>query len=137
MEQLEKLPTWIEALIFASETPLRLDDIQQCLDSFLHFGLSRRHIQEAILVLKQKYKADSFAFELVEIANGFQFLTKTEHQDLLGTWLRQRSNRRLTKSTLETLALIAYQQPVSKSELERVRGVNGVVPGGPNSVNQS
>jgi len=124
MEQLEKLPIWVEALIFASEVPLRLEDIQLSLESFLHFAVPRRHIQEAIASLKQKYATDNFSFELVEIANGFQFLTKAEHQDLLGTWLKQRSNRKLTKSTLETLALIAYQQPISKAELERIRGVN-------------
>jgi segregation and condensation protein B len=124
MEQLEKLPIWVEALIFASETPLRIDDIQVCLESFLHFVVPHRHIQKAIISLKEKYATDDFSFELVEIANGFQFLTKSVFQNLLGTWLRQRSNRKLTKSTLETLALIAYQQPISKSELEHVRGVS-------------
>ncbi len=124
LETLELLPNLVEALVFASEAPIRIEDIQQCLESYLHINVPRKTLQQTLENLRVKYTDDTYSFELVEIAHGYQFLTKPQYQDLLGTWLKQRSNSKLTKASLETLAVVAYQQPISKGDLERIRGVN-------------
>ena len=67
---------------------------------------------------------NSFSFQIVEIAGGYQFLTKEEYNDTIGVLLKQKSKKKLSKASLETLSLIAYKQPVTKSEIERIRGVN-------------
>ncbi|MEY4134439.1 MAG: hypothetical protein RL386_789, partial [Bacteroidota bacterium] len=67
---------------------------------------------------------DDFAFEIVEIAGGHQFMTKGAYHPTVATLLKQRNRRRLSQAALETLSIIAYKQPVSKSALEKIRGVN-------------
>jgi segregation and condensation protein B len=60
----------------------------------------------------------------LEIAGGYQFLTKGAYHNTVGVYLKQTMKKRLSRSALETLSIIAYKQPVTKSELERIRGVN-------------
>jgi segregation and condensation protein B len=120
----EELPVLVEALVFASELPIRVEEIQQALDAHLYQAVPKKNILQALESLKTKYQSEGFSFELVAIAGGYQFLSKPIHAPLLGVWLRQRSHKKLTKAAMETLAVIAYQQPITKAELERVRGVN-------------
>jgi segregation and condensation protein B len=72
----------------------------------------------------QKYAAEDYAIEIIEMAGGFRFMTKGAYHHTIGTYLRQNTHKKLSKSALETLAIIAYKQPVTKSELESIRGVN-------------
>lgn len=83
-----------------------------------------KDITEAIEIIKKKYEADEFSFEPVESGGGYQFLTKPAYQASIGILLKQQSKKRLSNSSLETLAIIAYKQPVTKSEIEQIRGVN-------------
>lgn len=78
----------------------------------------------AIEHLQQKYQADNFAFEPVKSGGGYQFLTKPAYQASIGILLKQQSKKRLSTSSLETLSIIAYKQPLTKSEIEQIRGVN-------------
>jgi segregation and condensation protein B len=73
---------------------------------------------------QKQFRDDSYAFELVEIAGGWQFLTKGAYHNSVAVHLRQTTRKRLSQAALETLALVAYKQPVSKSELEEIRGVS-------------
>jgi segregation and condensation protein B len=90
------------------------------------FGLEfhQEEIEKAIQGLIEKYQDESFAFELIEIAEGYQFLTKGAYHNTVGTLLKQRTRKRLSRAALETLAIVAYRQPVSKTDIEKIRGVN-------------
>lgn len=81
-------------------------------------------IQGAIQRLEEKYSAEEFAFQLFKSSGGYQFLTKPAYQASIGILLKQQSKKRLSTSAMETLSIIAYKQPVSKTELENIRGVN-------------
>ncbi len=114
----------IEALIFASEQPITADDIQSCLKSVYGWELKKEQFHSLIAELKEKYLSEDHSFELVEIADGYQFLTKKEFHHAVNTLLQIKARRRLSTAALETLAIIAYKQPLSKSEIEHIRGVN-------------
>jgi segregation and condensation protein B len=111
-------------LIFASEVPIGADEIKNCVEALIKNTVSKKQIEEIIQSLQIKYSREEFSFEIVNIGNAYQFLTKYEYYDLIGLLIKIKSNKKLSKSTLETLAVIAYQQPVSKAEIEKVRGVN-------------
>ncbi len=81
-------------------------------------------IQTSIEKLQEKYSADNFSFEPIKSGGGYHFLTKPAYQASIGILLKQQSKRRLSNSALETLAIIAYKQPVTKGEMEQIRGVN-------------
>lgn len=71
-----------------------------------------------------KFRDDAFSFELVKSGGGYQFLTKPAYQASIGILLKQQSKKRLSNSALETLSIIAYKQPITKSEAEQIRGVS-------------
>lgn len=81
-------------------------------------------ITGAIQRLTEKYQQEEFSFQLSKSAGGYQFLTKPSYQASIGIMLKQQSKKRLSTSALETLSIIAYKQPVSKTEVENIRGVN-------------
>lgn len=81
-------------------------------------------IDAAIEKLKEKYKQDEYSFEPIQSGGGFQFLTKPAYQSSISILLKQQSKKRLSNSSLETLAIVAYKQPVTKAEVEQIRGVN-------------
>ncbi len=81
-------------------------------------------LEVVIADLTQKYNDDAFSFELAHIGGGFQFLTKPAYQASIKILLKQQSKKRLSTTALETLSIIAYKQPVSKGDIEQIRGVN-------------
>lgn len=81
-------------------------------------------IEKGIEAITSKYSAEEYSFEVVKSGGGYQFLTKPAYQASIGILLKQQSKRRLSASALETLSIIAYKQPVTKSEIEQIRGVN-------------
>src|SRR5438034_10144410 len=81
-------------------------------------------ITAAIGRLTDKYLHEDFSFQLNKSAGGYQFLTKPAYQASIGIMLKQQSKKRLSTSAMETLSIIAYKQPVSKTEVETIRGVN-------------
>lgn len=81
-------------------------------------------IQGAIQRLDEKYQAEEYAFQLFKTGGGYQFLTKPAYQASIGIMLKQQSKKRLSTSAMETLSIIAYKQPISKTEIENIRGVN-------------
>lgn len=109
----------IEALLFATDEPLSIDQMKELM------GISDgRGIREVIYELKAEYEKEDRSFEVVEVAGGFRVATQSKY----GSWikrLRQSFRKdKLSGPSLETLAIIAYQQPVTRSEVEFVRGVN-------------
>lgn len=121
---MELLKQHIEALIFASPQPIAVSDIRTVLEESLQAAIEDEVIRKAIEASQNQFRDDRYAFELVEIAGGWQFLTKGAFHNSVAVHLRQTTRKRLSQAALETLALVAYKQPVSKSELEEIRGVS-------------
>ncbi len=114
----------IESLIFTAEQPISLAEIQSTLEEAFGLRFQEAALEAAIAQLTNRYQSDSFAFEVVEIAGGYQFMTKAAYHATVGAFLKQVMQRRLSRAALETLSIIAYKQPVSKADMERIRGVN-------------
>ena len=107
----------VEAVLFASDEPLkeaRLADI---------VGTSARQIRQHIEDLNARYQANNNAFRIEQIAGGFQMLTLSPYNHWLKKLLRIRDDSKLSPAALETLAIIAYKQPVIRADIEVVRGV--------------
>ena len=121
---MQYLPQHIEALIFAAPTPVSLEELQSVLLENFGVRFAQKVMLEAIDELKQRYDHDAHSFEILEVAGGYQFMTKGAYHETIGTHLRMQSNKKLSRSALETLSIIAYKQPVVKSELEKIRGVS-------------
>ncbi len=121
---MDQLTQHIESLIFTSESPISLKEIKSCLEETFETKFKKNILEEAIVFLKEKYEQEAFSFELVEIAEGFQFLSKPAYYNTIATFLKQTTKRRLSRVALETLSIIAYKQPVPKREIEKIRGVN-------------
>jgi len=120
----ETLELQIESLIFISSEPLKTEDLIACLEGHHKQKIDLSLVLEGLENIKSKYSADEYAFELIDIAEGYQFLTKPAFHPIIKTYLNQMNQKRLSRTALETLAIIAYKQPVSKPEIERIRGVN-------------
>lgn len=83
-----------------------------------------KDIDQAIEQNIEKYSEDTFSYQIEHIGGGYQFMTKPAYQTSIGILLKQQSKKRLSNSALETLSIIAYKQPVTKSQVEQIRGVN-------------
>ena len=126
MELSEIIPH-IEALIFASDKPLSNADLLELVNSALAFIEDRatpEQVDAAIEGINEKYAAEFYAFELKQIGGGWQFLTKKEYHKTVAQLNGDKFLKRLSTAALETLAIIAYKQPITKSEIEAIRGVN-------------
>ena len=120
---MEFLVQHIEALIFTATEAIPLREIQNVLNATFQTEFKEETILEAIEILKARYKQPEFAFEVMELAQGFQFLTKPTYHATVNTLLRQSSKKKLSQAALETLAIVAYKQPITKTEIENIRGV--------------
>lgn len=114
----------IEALIFCAPAPLPTEEIIKCLSELFQAEVPLEHVEKAISDLQDKYYAGEFAFAVENLGGGYQFLTKPAYQTSISILLRQQSQKRLSPAQLETLSIIAYKQPVTKGEVEQIRGVN-------------
>jgi len=121
---LENLSLYIESLIFASDRAISIKSLKVTLDTHFDNKFKEAEITEAIEELKAKFSDPQHSFEILEIADGYQFMTKGAYYPLLSQHLRIESKRKLSKSALETLAIISYKQPTAKSAIEGIRGVN-------------
>src|SRR5688572_10333756 len=118
------LQNHIEALIFCSPSPIKIADIKACLSEMFNADVPEEDIAGAIQRIEEKFQAEEFSFQLFKAAGGYQFLTKPAYQASISILLKQQSKKRLSTSAMETLSIIAYKQPVSKTEIENIRGVN-------------
>lgn len=121
---MENTELYIEALIFSSEQSIRIEEIMYCLQASFERNFSKEEINHCLNNIKLKYQDENLAIELVNVANGYQFLTKKDYHAVISLLQMQRSKKKLSPAALETLAIIAYKQPVTKLEIEQIRGVN-------------
>ena len=108
----------IEALLFSSDQPLPMSLLAESVDS------DPAAVTEALLALSASYAAREAGVELREIAGGWQFVTAPSQSEWVGRMLRGKRRMRLSRAALETMAIVAYKQPVTKSEIEAIRGVD-------------
>ena len=121
---MDQLVQYVESLIFASQTPISFQEIKTTLEDCFEQSFKTEDIEHALESLISRYNAVEFAIEVVEISGGFTFMSKGAYHHVIGTYLKQSSNKKLSKAAMETLSIIAYKQPVNKAEMESIRGVN-------------
>ncbi|HRO08098.1 MAG TPA: SMC-Scp complex subunit ScpB [Saprospiraceae bacterium] len=121
---MEIIALHLESLIFTANPSISYDDLKSSLEESLNILISDEDLSQRLDELKNKYASDSFSMEIMEVSGGFRFMTKGAYHHTIGTYLRQNTHKKLTKSALETLAIIAYKQPITKTEIESIRGVN-------------
>lgn len=109
----------IEALLFSSDKPLTLEQIRLALDN-LESGEVRRNIKE----LGLEYESSNRGLRIIEIAGGFQMITAPDFAPFLKKLHKGRKIEKLSRPALETLAIIAYKQPVTRFEVQSLRSVN-------------
>jgi segregation and condensation protein B len=114
----------IESLIFTAESPIRLAEIQSCLEESFGSSFPEVELLDVIARLQERYDDEFVAFAIVEINGGYQLMTKPAYHRTVGVYLKQTTKKRLSQAALETLSIIAYKQPISKSNVEQIRGVN-------------
>ncbi len=124
MENIYK--TIIEALIFSSDEPLTNAEIIKAIKGIdgEDAEITPEDINSAIDLLNQEYETSGRAVKIVKIAGGYLFATREEFAKYIGYLSSEKTKRRLSQAALETLAIIAYKQPITKPELESIRGVN-------------
>src|SRR6201995_3474111 len=117
----------IEALIFASEKPLTSMEITELINNafgFMEEKLTLEQIQTALDGIIEKYASEFYPFEVRESGGGWQFLTKKDYHKTVAQLNGDKFLKRLSSAALETLSIIAYKQPVTKGEIESIRGVS-------------
>jgi segregation and condensation protein B len=108
----------IESLVFVSESPLSLERIKEVLKD-----LNKKDLRRLLAELAEEYERSPRGFTLVEVAEGFQFRTRPEYAEWIKK-LRKNKPPTLTQPALETVAIIAYQQPIVRTDIEKIRGVD-------------
>lgn len=121
---MENTEQHIQALIFASEQGIRLEEIIFCLQQVFAADFDEQQVLKLIDRITNRFANDGIAIELVKINNGYQFLTKKAYHPVISQLQLQRSKKKLSQAALETLAIIGYRQPVTKTDVEHIRGVN-------------
>lgn len=117
----------IEALIFASDKPLTTLEITELVNNafgFMEDKISLDQVEAAIEGITEKYASEFYPFEMKQSGGGWQFLTKKEFHKTIAQINGDKFLKRLSAASLETLAIIAYKQPVTKGEIEAIRGVS-------------
>jgi len=107
----------LEALLFTSPEPLRLRELKEVVD--LHGNKIKAMIEE----LNETYEKKDRAFRIKQVANGYQMLTCSEFEEMLASFYGRERDHSLSQAAMETLSIVAYEQPMTRSELESIRGV--------------
>lgn len=118
MKSIEEIKPIVESLIFAAEEPItlrKLVDIVGDIDS--------AQVLEAVAQLKNDYDTQGRSFQIEEIAGGYQLFTKPEYYEWIAKLRKKSGETKLSQAALETLAIIAYKQPILRADLESIRGV--------------
>ena len=125
--ELQTIIPHIEALIFASEKPLTSLDIVELINNALGFMEERINldqVESCIEGIREKYDSEFYPFEVKESGGGWQFLTKKDFHKTIAQLNGDKFLKRLSTAAMETLAIIAYKHPITKGEIESIRGVN-------------
>lgn len=123
---IEEIMLQSESLIFGANRPISVLDIEQILkdQSTEDEPIDHEQLNNALDAIVEKYASDFYPFEVKQIGGGFQFLSKKNFYPTLAKLNGEKFTKRLSTASLETLAIIAYKQPITKGEIEHIRGVN-------------
>jgi segregation and condensation protein B len=126
-----ELKNIIESLIFASDEPMTvrfirsiMDDVNKDLPPAQHYSVNADIIRKAVGDLNRGYGRMGSGFRIIEVAGGFTYATLENFSSWVGKLAKEKARRRLSPTAVETLAIIAYKQPIAKGEVEFIRGVN-------------
>ncbi len=123
--ELEQLMLHIEALVFASDRPLpQMEIVELTRNTFTEESIEGEQVSVALEAIYEKYDSNFYPFGLVEIGGGFQFLTKKQYHQTVLQLNGDKYIKKLSAAAMETLSIIAYKQPITKSEIEIIRGVS-------------
>ena len=113
----------IEAILFASDTPVEVEKLTS-----IAGGLSQKELLDIIGTLNCEFENEGRSFRIVEVAGGFQFETLSQYGPFVEKLFHARTRPRLSRASLETLAIVAYKQPISRAEIDALRGVDSDTP---------
>ena len=119
MKRTQAIRPIIEALLFASDLPVTIEKIHSIVED-----IRPREIQETIDLLNSEYSREERSFHIVQVAGGYQFATRPTYAPWIKKLYRGRRLSRLSTAALESLAIIAFQGPIIRSEIEAIRGVS-------------
>lgn len=124
MIEFKEIKRIVEALIFASDSPITENRVKNIVEE-----LSISQIQKIVEELNAEYEERQNAFQITRIGGGYQFITRPQFSKYIKKYYKGRSRSRLSRAGLEALAIIAFKQPISRPEIDAIRGVNsdGVV----------
>lgn len=125
--ELSQIIPHIEVLIFASEKPLTSADVLELINNafgFMEERATKEQVDAALEGIREKYSAEFYPFEVKQSGGGWQFLTKSIYHPTVAQLNGDKYQKRLSNAALETLSIIAYKQPITKGEIEAIRGVN-------------
>lgn len=117
----------IEALVFASDKPLTAIEITELINNafgFMEDKIVLDQVEAALDGIVEKYQSEFYPFEVKQSGGGWQFLTKRDFHKTIAQLNGEKFLKRLSAAAMETLSIIAYKQPITKSEIEAIRGVN-------------
>lgn len=115
----EKIRSAIESLIFTSDKPIFIDDIKKLFDN-----LEASKVRELVESLQKELLGRSSGLRIIEIAGGFQMVTSPDNAEIIKSFYKIKHTEKLSGPSLETLSIIAYKQPVTRIDIEAIRGVN-------------
>lgn len=118
------LQNHVESIVFCATEPVKAEEIRLVMSEMFEAEVQLEDIEAALEALLVKYESDDYPFQAFKVAGGYQFLTKPAYQASLGIFLKQKSKKRLSTSALEVMAIIAYKQPITKHQIEDIRGVS-------------
>lgn len=113
----------VEAMLVSSDRPLKSSALVDALAVFLDRAINAKVVSDAIALLNTQYDVQGRSFRIEEVSNGYRLMTRSEHASVVAAMHRSRATTRLSKPALETLSIIAYRQPITRAELEAIRGV--------------
>lgn len=115
----ENIKSILEAILFAASEPISVKQFQHAMP-----GINAREVRKVLSELRDEYEQMHRSFHLVEIANGYQICTRPKFSEWIRKFYIQQVRVTLSPSALETLAIVAYKQPVTRSDVSAIRGVN-------------
>lgn len=122
--ELEQLILHVEALIFASERPITTVEIADHVSQALEQEIDAIRVEAAVDAVREKYESGFYPFHIREIGGGYQFLTKKDYHKTVLQLNGDKHIKKLSAAAMETLAIIAYKQPITKGDIEFIRGVS-------------
>lgn len=114
----------MEAIIFAAEEGIKASDLKQILKDALAIDINKHEVLELLKKIQEKYDNEDQVFDLHVFNKHYQFLTKEKYHEAINQLQAHKDKKKLSQAALETLSIIAYRQPITKLEVEQIRGVN-------------